>query len=306
VISAAKEALSRMPIVDVKVLQKRREDAFAASFGSAPAPKAATAAAPAPGGDLLDIFATEPTPAPAQNGTPAAGVEKSDLDLLSDIFAASAATPAPAPAAASGGYDPFGGVPQGQSAPTQSNPLDIFGAAPPAAAPSSTASVGSNPLDIFGAPPPAQQQSMAAPVAQQTMMGGPAAPANGELAPLIVPGFTHNGLTIEFECTKPEIWNKNVSLLIAKCKNAAPDAIYGFNLQCAVPKYVTMEMEPPSSTTIPVTGGNTSKLVTQKIKVTNSMLGTKNLMLKLKVSFTLQGNKTEHMATCSAFPAGQY
>ena len=71
-------------------------------------------------------------------------------------------------------------------------------------------------------------------------------------------------------------------------------------------KYVTMEMEPPSSTTIPGTGGSNTKLVTQKIKVTNSMLGTKNLMLKLKVSFTLQGNKTEHMATCSGFPPGEY
>jgi AP-1 complex subunit gamma-1 len=311
VISAAKEALSRMPVIDIKVLQKHRQDEFAAgALGATPSPRAPAAAAPASGGgDLLDIFAADPTPAPAQNGTPAAGAEKSDLDLLSDIFAASAATSMPVPAASGGGYDPFGGVPQAQPAPAQSNPLDIFGAPPPASAPA-PANVGSNPLDIFGAPP-AQQQSMpgmAAPAAQQPMMGGPAAPANGggEPAPVIVPGFTHNGLTIEFECTKPDAWNKGVSLLIAKCKNAAPDTIHGFNLQCAVPKYVTMEMEPPSSTSVPITGGMNPKLVTQKIKVTNSMLGTKNLMLKLKVSFTLQGNKTEHMATCSAFPAGQY
>lgn len=311
VISAAKEALSRMPVVDLKVLQKHKEDVFAAGLGSASVPKAAAVPAPAPGGDLLDIFASDPVPVPAQNGAPApAAAEKSDLDLLSDIFAASAVTSAPVVAPSGGGYDPFGGMPQAQPTPAQSNPLDIFGAPPPAVAQSS-ASVGGNPLDIFGAPPPTQQQSMpgmAAPAAQQPMMGGPAAPANGggEPAPVIVPGFTHNGLTIEFECTKPDAWNKGVSLLIAKCKNAAPDAIYGFNLQCAVPKYVTMEMEPPSSTTVPITGGNNPKLVTQKIKVTNSMLGTKNLMLKLKVSFTLQGNKIEHMATCSAFPAGQY
>lgn len=314
VIAAAKEALSRMPVVDAKVLQKRREDAFAASLGSSAASKAPAASAPtpAPGGDLLDIFATDPTPAPAQNGAPtAAAAEKSDLDLLSDIFAA-AATTTPMPAASSGGYDPFGGVPAALPTPVQSNPLDIFGAPPPSATPSSASigsnqlPVGSNSLDIFGAPPPSQQHSM--PGTAAPMMGGPVAPANGggEPAPLIVPGFTHNGLTIEFECTKPEVWNKGVSVLLAKCKNAAPDAIYGFNLQCAVPKYVTMEMEPPSSTTIPVTGGNNTKLVTQKIKVTNSMLGAKNLMLKLKVSFTLQGTKTEHMATCSGFPAGQY
>jgi AP-1 complex subunit gamma-1 len=40
--------------------------------------------------------------------------------------------------------------------------------------------------------------------------------------------------------------------------------------------------------------------------VTNSMLGTKNLMLKIKVSFTSKGQKVETMATCSGFPAGQF
>jgi hypothetical protein len=29
-------------------------------------------------------------------------------------------------------------------------------------------------------------------------------------------------------------------------------------------------------------------------------------MLKLKVSFTLQGRKVEHMATCGGFPPGEY
>jgi AP-1 complex subunit gamma-1 len=153
----------------------------------------------------------------------------------------------------------------------------------------------------------AQPMATPAPPSQQPMMtAAPVAPPAAGAGPIIVPGFTVSGLTVEFECTKPDIWNKQVSVLVAKCKNAAPDAVHGFNLQCAVPKYITMEMEPPSSTTIPVTGGTNSKPVTQKIKVTNSMLGTKNLMLKLKVSFTLQGNKVEQMVTCSAFPAGEY
>lgn len=316
VITAAKEALARMPVVDLKVLQKRKETlSDTMTLGSASA--APVAAAPAPGGDLLDIFAADPTPAPAQNGAPApaASGEKSDLDLLSDIFSTPATS---APSTGGGGYDPFSGVPAVQpNMAAPSNPLDIFGA-PPAAAPSPVAPPATtNPLDIFGAPTP---QPMAAatpvlgvpapiPTAPQPMMGGPAAPAangDGGSAPVIVPGLSHGGLTIEFECTKPDTWNKQVSVLIAKCKNTAPDALYGFNLQCAVPKFVTMEMEPPTSTTIPVTGGNNSKIVTQKIKVTNSMLGTKNLMLKLKVSFTLQGNKVEHMATCGGFPAGSY
>ena len=315
VISAAKEALSRMPVVDLKVLQKRQESLSNENMGSLPSPKPAQAAsAPAPGGDLLDIF-SDPAPQPTQNGT--ASTEKSDLDLLTDIFAQQAAQPA---AGTTGGsYDPFGAPPPTQSAPAVSNPLDLFGAAP-ASTPTPSPSVP-NPLDIFGAPPPTQQgalgESMATQIGpavasiQQPMTAAvpaapPAAAPAADSSSVIVSAFTHSGLTVEFECSKPDVWNKQVSVLVATCKNAAPDALYGFNLQCAVPKYVTMEMEPPSSTTVPVTGANTSKLVTQKIKVTNSMLGTKNLMLKLKVSFTLQGNKVEHMATCSGFPAGEY
>ena len=308
VVNAAKEALSRMPVVDLKVLEKKREAMM--NDVPMPAPKAPAASASSSGGDLLDLTdmfgGGAPAPAPAQNGSGAAEAPKSDLDLLTDIFAAS--TPA-VPATTSGGYDPFGGVPQPTAAP--SNPLDIFGASPAVMTPTPAPPAASNPLDIFGAPPaqtPAAPLATpaAAPADPMMMMGAPAPASSGNAASIIVPAFTHEGLTIEFECSKPDIWNKQSSVLIAKCKNASPDAMYGFNLQCAVPKYVTMEMEPPSSTTVPVTGMNNSKIVTQKIKVTNSQMGTKNLMLKLKVSFTLQGRKIEHMATCGGFPSGEY
>ena len=343
--AAAKEALSRMPVVDIKVMQRKQaEDAFGDS--SMPAAAAPAPAASSGGGDLLDLNdmfgGGAPAPAPQTNGglgAPAAAeAPKSDLDLLTDIFAASAAETAAAPAQSAGGYDPFAAPPVTQTAPAPAaaNPLDIFGAPPPAAAP---APAVSNPLDIFGAPPPMQQQQQAvgqpaqqslltptpdpmgqqslmapapaAPAQQSLMAAAPAqpnlmAPAAGTNAPVVVPGFTHNSLTVEFECSKPELWDKQTSELIAKCKNTSDAPMYGFNLQCAVPKYVTMEMQPPSSTTIPVFGGNHTKVVTQKIKVTNSMLGKKNLMLKLKVGFTLKGAKVDHMATCSGFPAGEY
>jgi AP-1 complex subunit gamma-1 len=120
-----------------------------------------------------------------------------------------------------------------------------------------------------------------------------------------VPALSHGGLSVEFECSKPDTWNKQKSDLIAHFTNSSGSPIYGMNLQVAVPKYVTMEMQPPSSTTIPQSGGN-AKGVTQNVSVTNTMLGTKNLVLKLKLGFTLNGQKMEQMATCSGFPAGEY
>ena len=314
VINAAKEALSRMPVVDLKVLQKKQQD----PFGSATMPSENAAAAEAPaatGGDLLDLndMFGGGASAPAQNGTGGAAAPKSDMDLLSDIFAAQ---PTPTPSAApsvGGGYDPFSApVPQSNPPAAASNPLDVFGAPPAAATPAQVPTPQvSNPLDIFGAQP--MQPQPAASTTVPDVFGSNPAPvaamnpaASTGPQSVIVPAFSHEGLTVEFECSKPEIWNKQNSQLIARCKNAAPDALYGFSLQCAVPKYVTMEMEPPSSTTVPVTGANNSKIVTQKIKVTNTRMGEKNLVLKLKVSFTLQGKKIEHMTTCSGFPSGQY
>lgn len=58
------------------------------------------------------------------------------------------------------------------------------------------------------------------------------------------------------------------------------------------------------TTTVPV--GNSTTEVTQSISVTNKKLGDKNLMLKLKIRFTLNGAKVDHMTTESGFPAREY
>ncbi len=331
VITAAKEALARMPVVDISVMQKKRTSGYAANgedddLDIGEAQESAPAAANG-GGDLLDLAdifggggggaaAPQPTDtaksdviANGMNGTDlgigaSAAAPSSDMDLLSDIFSAPAPTasaPAPAPAPSTsmnggingGGYvDPFGAIPGGNTAaPPQPSvaPLDVFATTPatqPTISMGGSAPMNAAPVDIFAASSPS-----------------PAAPAPASNA-VIVNGCSHGGLTIDFECTKPDAMNKQKSVLVAKFKNSTTSPIYGLSLQCAVPKYVTMEMKPPSSTTVPVGNGNSG--VSQTIAVTNGRLGEKNLMLKLKIGFTLDGNKVNHMATVSGFPAGQY
>jgi AP-1 complex subunit gamma-1 len=58
-------------------------------------------------------------------------------------------------------------------------------------------------------------------------------------------------------------------------------------------------MQPPSGTNIP---GNSTELVSQEIRVTNSQQGTKNVMLKLKISYKVNGNDVVEQATVSNFP----
>jgi AP-1 complex subunit gamma-1 len=94
--------------------------------------------------------------------------------------------------------------------------------------------------------------------------------------------------------------------VVATFKNLTTETLVGVNLQCAVPKYITMEILPPSSTTVPpaVVGNKPSIPVRQTIRITNNNLGVKKLLMKLKVTFTIKGEKKEHMATFSGFPDG--
>lgn len=319
IVSAAKEALARMPAVDMKLMQRKREERSGAlTSGGMLEPdedegsgEVAAVPTPAAGGssgepsllDLDDIFGGGAAPAPAkQNGSaPVAAAPvaaQSDVDLLSDIFSA----PAPAPTVAAGGggaFDVFSPPPAAVAPPVAAN--DMFAPAPAVAAAPLAAPGGA--MDLFGAPSPAPAAQPPPPQQQQQQVTPVDGPAPADVA---VSGFDHRGLAVTFHCTKPDAWNKQHSVLVAKFRNTTDAPIYGLHLQVAVPKYVTMEMQPPTSTTVPVTGGSSMKEVTQTVKVTNTLLGTKNLMLKLKASFTSKGTKVEHMATCAGFPAGQF
>jgi len=297
--SAAKEALARMPAVDPSVMQRKKkfgaENAFAGetmkdmTINTTTAPTKTKTTEPNLL-DLEDIFGggNEPSKPPAptedkQNGAKVVEVAaaappppSSDLDLLADIFSApTPSVPATTPAPAAPGYDPFTSLNQPETTLTTA---DLFApSAPVAVAPKTGIS---------------------------SMLSTPAQKPTPEIASVFA--FSKDGLEIVFECSKPEINDPRKSELVAKFKNTSDDAIYGVNLQCAVPKFVSMEMLPPTSTTIPISGVIGAKEVTQTVKVNNSMLGTKNLMIKLKISFTLKGEKKEHMVTCNAFPAGKY
>jgi AP-1 complex subunit gamma-1 len=110
----------------------------------------------------------------------------------------------------------------------------------------------------------------------------------------VVPGYAADGFELTFECC-PD------GEVIAHFKNTLMQDITNLVLQAAVPKYLTMNMSPPSSTTIK-SGDGTS--VTQSIKIVNSQKGVKKVMLKLKISYSVGGNKVETTATANQFPAG--
>jgi AP-1 complex subunit gamma-1 len=307
VIAAAKEALSRMPVVDLAVIQRKQKltgeykdntdntSVLPGGKNSTASNNKSSEAAEPNLLDLNDIFGASPAPAPSaettikkplpkQNGTAKAAKQRkepeppkaqSDLDLLSDIFSAPAAPSSILPS------DPFAA---NTLAATPSN--DLFAPTPTPTAPPPSPFL-SDPLSVAATAPAA--------------VAPPKEPTTNRIK-----GFTKEGLEIEFECKKPDPFNKQKTLITVHFKNNTDDSLYGLNLQVAVPKYITMEMQPPTSTTIPITGVVGAKQVTQTIHVTNTMLGTKNLMMKVKLGFTSKGNKIEHLETCSGFEAGKY
>ena len=300
--SAAKEALARMPVVDLTVLARKQRLGATNTMGelepigangeakkmaiSKPSTTSAVGGGGG-GGDLLDLNDIFAAPALTLNGgasepsTLKPIAEKSDVDLLSDIFSTPAAAPPAMP-----GYDPFG---------TNNGNGSMFGQSQPSAMVN----------DLFAAPAPApMQQPTPAPIADP--FG--AAPTRSPLLPVLkASAFNQDGLNIEFEFIKPDPNNATKSEVVATFLNQTPNALVGMNMQVAVPKYITMEILPPSSTTVPPgigPGSVNQKPVKQTIRLTNSMHGQKKLMMKLKISFTANGSKKEHMSTFSGFPDG--
>ena len=123
----------------------------------------------------------------------------------------------------------------------------------------------------------------------------------------IVKGFSQNGLNIYFECSKPcPISDPQRADLLARFENINDQPIDYVTLQVSVPSFVTMQVFPPSSTFLPARSTLDANMVTQKITVVNTKLGTKDLKLKLKVTFSLNsdGDPKEYFEIVSSFPKG--
>lgn len=87
-------------------------------------------------------------------------------------------------------------------------------------------------------------------------------------------------------------------------KRAAPSKPWHLALptQAAVPKYITLKLEPASGTTVPAAGAGG---VQQRIWLTNTLQGSKPLAIRLRVSFTDgAGQQVVDQTTVDNLPEG--
>ena len=83
--------------------------------------------------------------------------------------------------------------------------------------------------------------------------------------------------------------------------NSSMGEITNLNFQAAVPKFITLSMKPPSATTVPANGGGT---VEQIVTVKNSQINVKKLMVRMKISYSVNGQNVVETAQVADFPAG--
>mmetsp|Transcript_24349 Transcript_24349/g.24959 ORF Transcript_24349/g.24959 Transcript_24349/m.24959 type:complete len:207 (-) Transcript_24349:377-997(-) len=167
--------------------------------------------------------------------------------------------------------------------------------------------------DIF-APAPSSSIPLQTPIIPQTIPSNvftpqPATnftPTPAPILPLVTPpvnptfkAFEKNGLVVFFELSKPNPANPSGTVILCKFSNTNNSPISNLVFQAAVPKFLKLEMLPPTGTVIPP---NSQGAVTQEIRVTNSMQGEKSIMLKLKVGFSVNGQTVEELTQVSSFP----
>jgi AP-1 complex subunit gamma-1 len=129
-------------------------------------------------------------------------------------------------------------------------------------------------------------------------MGGAAAAPPGSFPPF--QAWNKNGLVIEFVCSKDPS-NPSITTVEASFTNQTAAQMDGLNFQVAVPKYMQLQMKPPSSTSVPAGGAGKA---TQTFRLANSMHGQKPIVLKVKIEYSAMGSPVSEMGTVDNFPAG--
>jgi AP-1 complex subunit gamma-1 len=203
------------------------------------------------------------------NGTNGGG---DSFDIMKQLFGD---LPAPTTAAATGSLAATTGTrPAAAAGPSL---LDILTEAPPP-------SLGGSLLDVLNSPSPL-----------------PAGPALSLGSYPSLTALAKNGLSIVFTFSKPGGQSSDTVILTSTTTNSTPTPIVDFELQAAVPKYITLTLGSPSGTSVPPHG---SGAITQQITLQNSLHGQKPLMLKIRVEYSIGGTKVVDTATVSTFPPG--
>ncbi|KAJ7556154.1 hypothetical protein O6H91_05G071600 [Diphasiastrum complanatum] len=121
----------------------------------------------------------------------------------------------------------------------------------------------------------------------------------GPVYPPIV-AFQSSGLTVSFEFSKQST-NLPATVIHATYTNTSSNTYTDVIFQAAVPKFMQLQLEPASGNVLPA---NSSGTVTQVIRVNNSQHGQKSLVMRIRVSYKINGQEVLEQGQVNNFPPG--
>ena len=89
--------------------------------------------------------------------------------------------------------------------------------------------------------------------------------------------------------------------ITASFMNRTQSYIEQLNLQSAVMKYLKIAIQPLTGTSLPP---SSKGAVTQQMQVTNSAVGEKSIVMKIKLGYSINGQKQNFEAKIDGFPIG--
>lgn len=266
---------------------------------------AAAAPAAAGGSDLLDVLGLSGGQGPGQPAP------SQDASMLLDLLSLGDSAAAPPPAASMASVDPlsaaFPGLSAEPAAPLPADPLSaLMGGAPASGLPHPGPSAAHQGPSLLSPSAPADNQAPSGPADPFADLGlQPAAPDPAP-APPPVPSFPSivalesGGLRVVFAFTKAP-GSPQRTTIRASFSNATAAPFTDFSFQAAVPKFMQLQLDPASGSTVPA---GSSGAVSQTLHVTNTLHGQKALIMKLRITFKANGDEKLEQGQVNNFPGG--
>ncbi|MED6143649.1 hypothetical protein PIB30_007952 [Stylosanthes scabra] len=291
--------VERMPVLDEATFIGRKAGSLpdAVSISSGPSASVPNGVAKPADSlvDLLDLNSND-TPAPSSSGgdflqdllgvdlsmgaqqSGASQTSKSGTDALLDLL--SVGSPS---------------APSGSPAQSNSSAIDILSASTSKKASVSTlddlsslsissrttSNTGASPmtdlLDGFASTPPSEN--------------------NGTVYPSIT-AFESSSLRLTFNFAK-EPGNSQTTNIQATFMNLSSDTYTDFIFQAAVPKFLQLQLDPASGSTLPANGNDS---ITQNFRVINSQNGKKSLVMRIRITYKINGKEKLEEGQISNFP----
>ena len=114
----------------------------------------------------------------------------------------------------------------------------------------------------------------------------------------IVPALNANGVSVTFSCVKPNSSDPSATTITATYANDTPQTLTGFTCRAAVPKTMSLALEPASASDI-----SPNSKATQILNVVNAMYSAKPLAMRLQMTWKEGAHERTETATVS-FPQG--